>query len=254
MRHAGVYIGKCMDKVIHRSGSRGYSDNGWLKTYYTFSCANYYDPRRINFGALRVLNDDTIEGGEGLKSHPHDNMEIVFIPLEGSIDHGDSLGNFVTVSPGEAQIMSSGTGMFHNEYNHSADKPVKYVQMWIFPREYEVMPSYSHVKLADAGRNNWQAVVSPEGGEHVLPINQHAWVYMADMDAGHVMTHLLHNEDNGVYVFVLAGEVFIDGNVLQQRDAIGLPFMRTVDVEAREDSKILLIEVPMRKWSSTKDL
>ncbi len=152
-----------MEKVIHRSGEQGFSDNGWLKSYFTFSFANYYDPRRINFGALRVLNNDTIEGGEGFKSHPHDNMEIVFIPTEGAIDHGDNIGNITTVSTGEAQIISAGRGMVHNSYNHDRNTPLSYIQMWIFPQEYELEPAYSKVKLEEVGRNRWQPVASPRG-------------------------------------------------------------------------------------------
>lgn len=242
-----------MEKVIHRSGSRGFSDNGWLKSYFTFSFANYYDPRRINFGALRVLNNDTIEGGEGFKSHPHDNMEIVFIPTEGAIDHGDNIGNITTVSTGEAQIISAGRGMVYNSYNHDRNTPLSYIQMWIFPQEYELEPAYSKVKLEEVGRNRWQPVASPEGGEHVLKINQRAWVEMAALDAGTSIRYEVRIDTNGVYIFVVSGDVLIAGSSLHENDAIGLTGLEYADVEAETDAKILVIEVPMRQWSNSSE-
>lgn len=239
-----------MEKVIHRSGSRGFSDNGWLKSYFTFSFANYYDPRRINFGALRVLNDDSIEGGEGFKSHPHDNMEIVIIPLQGSLDHGDNIGNITNVAAGEAQIISAGTGIIHNTYNHSSTEELKYIQMWIFPQEYELPPAYSKVTLAPAGADGWQAVVSPEGGERVLAINQSAWVSMACMEPNTTLRYNMNAPAaNGVYLFVLEGDVFVAGSTLHDRDAVGLTSLDYVDIEAESEAKILAVEVPMRRWS-----
>ncbi len=240
-----------MEKVIHRSGSRGFSDNGWLKSYFTFSFANYYDPRRINFGAIRVLNNDTVEGGEGFKSHPHDNMEIVLIPTEGAFDHADNIGNITTVSAGEAQIISAGRGMVHNLYNHHRQAPLSYIQMWIFPREYELEPSYSKVKLAETPRGCWQPVVSPVGGEHVLRINQNAWVYMGEMAAGTTMRYPMNLRTNGVYLFVMSGDVLIAGSELHAGDAVGLTGVDEAEIEAETDAKVLAIEVPMREWSES---
>lgn len=240
-----------MDKVIHRSGSRGFSDNGWLKSYFTFSFANYYDPRRINFGALRVLNDDVIEGGEGFNSHPHDNMEIVIIPTQGSLDHGDNIGNITTVGSGEAQIISAGTGIIHNTYNHSDGEELRYLQLWIFPREYELPPSYSKVTLSGVGMDRWQPIVSPEGGEHVLPINQNAWVYMAEINAGSSLRYTMNDGADGLYLFVMNGDVFVAGSTLHEGDAVGLTHLDYADVEAESDAKILAVEVPMHRWSSS---
>lgn len=242
-----------MEKVIHRSGSRGFSDNGWLKSYFTFSFANYYDPRRINFGALRVLNDDTIEGGEGLKSHPHDNMEIVIIPMAGSLDHGDNIGNISTVGTGEAQIISAGTGIIHNTYNHSDTEPLRYLQLWIFPREYELPPAYSKVTLAPVGMNDWQPVVSPAGGEHVLAINQDTWVYMAGVEPNASIRYTMNNGEDGLYLFVLEGDVFVAGSTLHEGDAIGLTHLDYVDIEAESRVRLLAIEVPMHRWSTSAE-
>lgn len=239
-----------MDKVVHRSGSRGFSDNGWLKSYFTFSFANYYDPRRINFGALRVLNEDTIERGEGFKSHPHDNMELVVIPIEGGLEHGDNMGNITTVSVGEAYILSAGTGMIHNTYNRSQESPLKYIQLWIFPREYELPPSFSKVSLGQANSNQWQPVVSPQGGEHVLAINQDAWVYMAELVSGTTLRYDMNMNINGVYIFVMKGDVSIAGSALHESDAIGIMNVDNVDIIADTEARILVIEIPLRRNSN----
>lgn len=242
-----------MDRVIHRSGSRGFSDNGWLKSYFTFSFANYYDPRRINFGAIRVLNEDAIEGGEGFSSHPHDNMEIVIIPTHGSLDHGDNIGNITTVGTGEAQIISAGTGIIHNTYNHSDREELRYIQLWIFPREYELPPSYSKVTLSETVLNHWQPVVSPQGGENVLPINQNAWVHMAEVGAGASIRYTMNDTTNGLYLFVMNGDLFVADSTLHEGDAVGLTHLDYADIEAETACKILAMEVPMRRWSASAE-
>lgn len=244
---------RAMEKVIHRSGSRGFTDNGWVQTYHTFSFANYYDPRRINFGALRVLNNDTIEGNEGFGSHHHDNMEIITIPIEGSFDHGDNIGNITTVSAGEAQIMSAGTGLVHNVYNHSKEQPLKYVLIWIFPQEYELPPSQSVVKLVEVAKNEWQPVVSPVGGERILKINQNAWIYMNRLEAGASVEYCLNDPNNGVYLFVLEGDVAVDESSLHACDAIGIVRADRFSIEAQREARILLIEIPMNRWSNTTE-
>lgn len=242
-----------METIIHRSGSRGFTDNGWLHAYHTFSFANYYDPRRINFGALRVLNDDTIDGNEGFSSHHHDNMEIITIPLEGGFDHGDNLGNITNVAVGQAQIMSAGTGLVHNIYNHSKEEPLKYVLFWIFPREYELPPSQEVVTLAQTGHNEWQPVVSPDGGEHTLKINQNAWVYMSRIEAGATVEYCLNDTQNGAYLFILEGDVVVDQTLLHARDAIGVFNTESLSIEAQTGARVLLIEVPLHRWSNTTE-
>ncbi len=241
-----------MEKVIHRSESRGFADHGWLKSYKTFSYANYYDPRRIHFGALRVLNDDTVEGGEGFNSHPHDNLEIIHILLKGAIEHGDSMGNLSVVSEGELQILSAGTGVIHHEYNKSLSEILEYLQIWIFPEEYELAPHYSKVRLATPVRNELQLIVRPFDGsydeeDNVGMIRQSVWFYMAYLDEGVTVTHKLHTPRHGAYVFVIEGAVTLDGTHLKSRDGLGLWDAEAYDIKADKPSRVLVMEIPMRK-------
>lgn len=239
-----------MEKVIHRSESRGFTDQGWLKTYHTFSFGNYYDPRRIHFGALRILNDDIVEGGEGFSSHPHDNMEIISIPLKGELEHGDSMGNISVISSGEIQVMTAGTGVIHNEYNKSADEPVEFLQIWVFPSEYELSPGYSQVKLDPQVRNQLQMIVCPDSMPeegNIARMHQDGWFYRAEMDEGAVITLDAHTEKHGIYIFVIEGEITIDGSQLRRRDGIGLWEVEEFEIRADKESSLLVMEVPMRK-------
>jgi redox-sensitive bicupin YhaK (pirin superfamily) len=240
-----------MEKVVHRSESRGFVDHGWLISYKTFSYGNYYDPRRIHFGALRVLNDDTIEGGEGFNSHPHDNMEIVHIPLKGAIEHGDSMGNISVASVGELQILSAGTGLIHHEYNNSLSDPLEYLQIWIFPEEYELPPRYSKVTLAPPVKNELQLMIcpskEPEVDDSVGRIRQSAWLYTADLDEGMAVRYKVHPARYGAYIFVIEGAVTIDGTHLKRRDGLGLWDAEEFEIRADVPSHILIIETPMRK-------
>lgn len=236
-----------MEKIIHRSETRGYNDNGSVQTYYTFCFANYYNPRRINFGVLRVLNEKTIDGGGGLRSVPHDNMEIIVIPLEGCLEHTDNYGNHTTISPGEGMIMSAGTGITHREYNSSAEIPVKYILLWIFPREYEVEPVYSKVTFGKKYENGFLPVASPEGGDNVIRINQEAWIYSGKAFSGDTLKYTLHDENNGLYIMVLQGTANIAGTELKQSDGIGIVNIKDCDITAVDDARILLIEVPMTR-------
>lgn len=173
-----------MEKVIHRAATRGYFDHGWLQTFHTFSFADYYNPQRIHFGALRVLNDDTVAGGEGFGSHPHDNMEIVSIPLSGELRHEDSMGHGEVLRPGEIQVMSAGTGIVHSEFNNLPDREVKFLQIWIFPDRDDLTPRYEQIRLAKAEPDRLRPIVAPkgEGGEHVGWIHQKAWLLDARPD------------------------------------------------------------------------
>lgn len=236
-----------MEKILHRSESRGYNDNGSVQTYYTFCFANYYNPRRINFGVLRVLNEKSIDPGEGLRSVPHDNMEIIVIPLEGCLEHTDNFGNHSAINAGEGMIMSAGTGITHREYNQSNDSAVRYILLWIFPREYEVEPVFSKVTFAPQPENGWLPVLSPEGEEKILRINQDAWIFIGKAHAGNKLTYELHDENNGVYIMMLDGSATIADVEVFKGDGIGIVDIQICEITANEDLRVMLIEVPMTR-------
>lgn len=236
-------------KVIHRAATRGHANHGWLDTRHTFSFANYYDPERIHFGMLRVLNDDIVAPGAGFGTHPHDNMEIVSIPLEGTLEHRDSMGNVAVIKEGDIQVMSAGTGIMHSEYNKNNDRLVKFLQIWVFPERQDIKPRYDQVTYdKEKMKNALLEIVSPcsqkaSGG---ACINQQAWFFLADIDKGKEVEHRLKDKNDGVYVFVLKGEVEVNGNNLRARDGIGLWETNKVTVKAGTMASVLLIEVPMR--------
>ena len=213
-----------MNKTIHRAQTRGHANHGWLDTYHTFSFAGYYDPRRIHFGALRVLNDDTVAPGEGFGTHPHDNMEIVSIALEGALRHGDSMGNMQELRPGEIQVMSAGTGITHSEMNASDTEPVKFLQIWVLTDAENHTPRYNQIRLAPAKRNELRTIVAPEGrgGENTGWLHQDAWFSTLDLDKGHDVEYRMHTPGNGAYVFVIEGLAEVDGEVLGRRDGMGV--------------------------------
>ena len=215
---------KKMDKVLHRAATRGYADHGWLDTYHTFSFADYYEPKRIHFGALRVLNDDTVAPGEGFGTHPHANMEIVSIPLSGALRHRDSMGYVQELRPGGIQVMSAGTGITHSEFNASDTEPVKFLQIWVLPDARGHRPRYDQLTLAPAVRNELRPIVAPEGfgNEHVGWIHQRAWFHTLDLDAGRGADYRLRLFGDGVYLFVLEGCVETAGETLSRRDGLGI--------------------------------
>ena len=234
-----------MNPVIHKANTRGHANHGWLDTFYTFSFANYYDPGRVHFGALRVLNDDTIAGGGGFGRHPHDNMEIVTIPLEGSLEHKDSMGHTETLVPDEIQVMSAGTGIYHSEYNHEKDKTLKLLQIWVLPKKMNIPPTYDQKVFDPSGRlNRWQTVVSPDE-EGTLHLNQDAWFSRITLRAGKKTEYSLHNEKNGLYFFVIEGSATIGDLALERRDGIGISDITSVSVTANTDSELLMIEIPI---------
>lgn len=211
------------NKVIHKAETRGHANHGWLDTYHTFSFANYYDPDRMHFGMLRVLNDDTVAAGMGFGTHPHDNMEIVSIPLEGDLEHRDSMGNVAVIKKGEIQVMSAGTGITHSEYNKNRDKTVKFLQIWVFPREQGLTPRYSQITLDESMMKDRLAeIVSPDKDGEGAWIHQDAWFHMGHFGKDKELVYKVKKEGNGVYVFVLEGELEVDGNRLGHRDGIGL--------------------------------
>ena len=236
-----------MNKTIHRAESRGYADHGWLQTHHTFSFANYYDPRRVHFGALRVLNDDTVAPGEGFGTHPHDNMEIVSIALEGALRHGDSMGNMKVLRPGEIQVMSAGTGITHSEMNASETEPVKFLQIWVLTDAQNHTPRYNQVELAPAKRNVPHVIVAPEGrgGEHVGWVHQDAWFYTLDLDKDRVVEYRMNTRGHGAYVFVIEGSVEAAGEELGPRDGMGITGADEFPIKGETDAKVLSIEVPM---------
>jgi len=234
-----------MNTVVHKADSRGFADHGWLRSRHTFSFAGYYNPDRVHFGALRVLNDDRVTGGRGFGTHPHENMEIISIPLSGDLEHKDSTGRNEVIRQGDVQIMSAGSGIAHSEYNHNADQEVQFLQIWVFPKERDIMPRYEQKTYEVADRTNkLQTVASPEGGE-ALTINQDAWFNLTKLEKGETLEYKLNKEGNGLYAFVLEGEANIAGEALNRRDAVGVTDAKQVGLYADSDTEILLMEVPM---------
>ena len=236
-----------MEKIIHRANTRGHANHGWLDTHHTFSFANYYDPERIRFGVLRVLNDDSVAAGMGFGTHPHDNMEIVSIPLEGVLEHKDSMGTISVISEGEIQIMSAGTGITHSEYNKSKDRPVKFLQIWVFSDKKNVTPRYGQMKLdSDKMHNQLSVIIAPDTeATDTLWLHQNAWFSIGDFDKKTTVEYRLNNTKNGVYLFVIEGEVETAGEKLSKRDGIGISQVDKIGITTQPHTKILLMEVPM---------
>ncbi len=236
---------KGMDTVIHRAESRGGADHGWLKTRHSFSFANYYDPERMGFGALRVLNDDFVEGGGGFGTHPHENMEIVTVMLDGTLMHRDSVGNESALRAGEVQVMSAGTGIQHSEYNGSQTEPLRFLQIWVTPHQQGVPPRYDQKSFADRDLNTWQTLVSGDGRNGSLSIHQDALFLKGKFEAGREVTHILESPGHGVYMFVLSGNVEVAGKTLNERDAIAVRDTSEFTIRSTSRSELLLIEVPL---------
>ena len=235
------------NKIIHIANTRGFADHGWLKTHHTFSFANYYDNERVHYGMLRVLNDDWIEGGMGFGTHPHDNMEIITIPLSGALAHRDSMGNSSVIQHGEVQVMSAGTGITHSEFNAHETEPVSLLQIWVFPNQKEVKPRYDQMKLdLFARKNKFQQIVSPNPDDDGVWIHQNAWFHLSDMDQNLELEYALQDKMNGVYAFVIKGSVQINDETLEERDGMGIWNIEKLDIKAVRDAEILLMEVPMR--------
>jgi quercetin 2,3-dioxygenase len=235
-----------MKTVFHKANSRGHANHGWLNSRHTFSFADYYNRERIRFGVLRVLNDDTVEGGAGFGTHPHDNMEIISIPLEGDLEHKDSMGNVTVIRKGDVQVMSAGTGVYHSEYNKNKDREVKFLQIWVFPDKRNVTPRYDQLTLNPADRKNrFQQILSPFAHDEGVWIHQNAWFHMADIDKEFSLDYQFKAKGNGLYIFVLKGSVNVDGQVLEARDGYGIWDIEKISVTATEAAELLLMEVPM---------
>lgn len=232
---------------IYRADSRGFADHGWLKSYHTFSFAGYHNPDRMHFGVMRVLNDDTVKGGMGFGTHPHDNMEIISIPLEGDLEHKDSMGNTTVIRKGDIQVMSAGTGIYHSEYNKNKDEAVKFLQIWLFPNKRNVQPRYDQLTMELADRHNrLQQVLSPDPNDEGVWIHQDAWFHVGHFDKDVSANYSIKRAGNGIYAFVLKGSFEVNGEVLSNRDAIGIWDINAVDVKSLEEgSEILLMDLPM---------
>lgn len=232
--------------VLHKAKSRGSANHGWLKVNHTFSFANYHNPNRMNFGVLRVLNDDTIAGGKGFNTHPHDNMEIITIPLEGDLEHKDNMGNGTVIKSGDIQVMSAGTGITHSEFNANKDIPVKVLQIWLFPNKRNVRPRYDQLSLKSIkNENSFYQILSPNSGDKGVWIHQNAWFSIGEFTKDIELDYKLKSERNGVYAFIIEGDAIIQSQKLEKRDGFGIWNTKNIAVTAKKDSKILLMEVPM---------
>ncbi|MBK8547797.1 MAG: pirin family protein [Saprospiraceae bacterium] len=232
--------------VLHKADTRGHANHGWLDSHHTFSFANYYNPDRMHFGVLRVLNDDVVSGGMGFGRHPHDNMEIISIPLEGDLEHQDSMGNTTVIRNGDIQVMSAGTGIQHSEKNKNQDKKVKFLQIWVFPNKRNVTPRYDQLTLkAEDRHNKLQQVLSPNADDEGVWIHQDAWFHLGTLDKGNKQNYQIRKKGNGVYAFAITGEVTIAGQPLSARDGLGMWDIDQFDIVAGSNSEILLMEVPM---------
>lgn len=234
--------------VLHTADSRGHANHGWLDSYHTFSFGQYYDPERVHFGVLRVLNDDTVTGGMGFGRHPHDNMEIISIPLEGDLKHQDSMGNTAVIKQGDIQVMSAGTGIYHSEHNANTDQTVKFLQIWVFPNKKNVEPRYDQITLNPANSHNQlEQILSPNPDDAGVWIHQNAWFHLGAFDMDTATSYTQKNNANGSYFFVIDGSFEIDGITLHKRDGLGVTeaSMHTIK-SLQEGSRLMIMEVPMR--------
>ena len=234
--------------ILHKAETRGHANHGWLDSYHSFSFANYYNPEKMNFGALRVLNDDRIDPGMGFGKHPHDNMEIISIPLMGDLEHKDSMGNVAVIKAGDVQVMSAGTGITHSEYNKNTDSVCKFLQIWVIPNERNVKPRYDQITLNLPERHNrLQQIVSPNPKDEGVWIHQNAWFHLGDFDKDVEVDYNVKLAGNGVYAFVIKGQFIIENINLDAKDGLGITGTKGFTIKsASEDSEILLMEVPMK--------
>jgi len=235
-----------MKTIFHKSDTRGIADHGWLLAKHSFSFAGYHNRNRMHFGALRVLNDDEVSEGIGFPEHPHENMEIITIPLEGEVAHKDSMGNSATISAGQIQIMSAGTGIYHSEYNPSSINKTKLLQIWVFPNKQNVTPRYQEIDVkATQILNEWNQIVSPNADDAGGWIHQDAWFSLGEMDANTQKTYTFKGEETGIYIFVIDGKLSINGEIMEKRDGMGITETTEVEIHFLTNTKILIIEVPL---------
>jgi len=235
-----------MKTILHKANTRGHANHGWLNSYHTFSFAGYYDPSRIHFGALRVLNDDTVAGGMGFGKHPHDNMEIVSIPLSGDLEHQDSTGRHEIIKQGDVQIMNAGSGISHSEKNANHHKEVKFLQIWVLPKEKNITPRYEQKSYPLAERKNKLQLVVASDDTNAVWINQDAWFTLGSFDKDVTANYQLHNASSGIYAFVINGNITLNGIALEERDGLGITDITEIDIKADSDTEVLLMEIPMQ--------
>lgn len=238
---------KTMKTVLHKANTRGHANHGWLDSHHSFSFANYYNPERTNFGVLRVLNDDVVAAGRGFGTHPHDNMEIISIPLAGDLEHKDSMGNTAIIKQGDVQVMSAGTGVYHSEFNKNQHEEVRFLQIWMFPNKKNVQPRYDQITL-ESGKNKhrFQQILSPNPNDEGVWVHQNAWFSIGEFAKGDEESYQLKSSKNGIYAFVLEGSVNIEGQNLAKRDGFGVWDTNQITLKASSDAKVLLMEVPMQ--------
>lgn len=235
-----------MKTILHKAKTRGNANHGWLVSNHSFSFGNYHDPERMNFGMLRVLNDDVVQPGMGFSTHPHKNMEIISIPLKGDLEHKDSMGNTTVIKQGDVQVMSAGKGISHSEYNKNTDREVKFLQIWIIPNRKGVEPRYDQITLENNDSNNKLIqILSPNMKDDGVWIHQNAWFYLGEFEKGQEQSYELNDKSNGIYAFVLEGNITIEGQNLNKRDGFGIWETDKISITADSDTKLLLMEVPM---------
>ncbi len=244
-----------MKTILHKANTRGHANHGWLDSYHSFSFAGYYDPVRVHFGALRVLNDDTVAAGMGFGAHPHDNMEIISIPTSGDLEHKDNMGHSQIIRQGDVQVMSAGTGIEHSEKNKNNNKEVKFFQIWVFPNQKNVEPRYDQKNFSDPDKHNkLLTVVSPLGtSDGGVQIHQDAWFSLGKLDkvfktnssCSYLRGPVLKKKENGVYAFVIEGDVTINGEKLNRRDGLAITGADKLEIKADSDVELLLMEVPV---------
>lgn len=237
-----------MKTIVHKANERGHANHGWLNAYHSFSFANWYNPEKVQFGMLRVLNDDTIAAGMGFGTHPHDNMEIITIPLEGDLAHKDSMGNGTTIKSGDIQVMSAGTGIQHSEFNPNHNHHTKLFQIWLFPKYRNVEPRYQQITLDKSlEKNDFAQILSPNPDDAGVWIHQDAWFYLSDFDADFSKKLSLKKEGNGFYIMNIEGEIEVNGEKLERRDAIGIWATNEIEIKANSNAKFLVMEIPMEQ-------
>lgn len=235
-----------MKMIVDSANTRGHANHGWLNTYHTFSFANYYNPKRVHFGMLRVLNDDTVAPGEGFDTHPHKNMEVISIPLRGFLRHGDSIQNSEVITSGDLQVMSAGTGILHSEFNDSSNQQLEFLQIWVFPREENIQPRYKSYNIRPTRKKNELGLIISPNGDAPAAINQDAWFSMGILESGAVKEYKLHAAKNGVYLFVIEGQVEVNNTPLGKRDGAGFWETESITINVLKHATLLLIEVPMQ--------
>jgi redox-sensitive bicupin YhaK (pirin superfamily) len=235
-----------MNTIVHKAETRGKAFHGWLQSYHTFSFANYYNPSRMGFGALRVINDDIIAPATGFGTHPHRDMEIISVPISGALRHKDTLGNEYVIKKGEIQTMSAGTGIYHSEYNNSDQEDAQFLQIWVLPKKLGIQPNYSQKEFSVLDRTNgFQLVVSPDGREDSVSINQDAFFSLSNLEKGKKIDYKRYLKGNGAYLFLIDGSLKVEDTILNARDGLGVEDFETLSLEALDDAEILLMEVPM---------